>query len=114
MLSNDLLLEQSLGATDFSSTDREINEDPRKRIDITLQTNGRRKLTIISGLADEKTCKGICKKIKKDLAVGGAVKKDEETKGWIVQTQGDKRHEVRTMLSEVFDISPDSIMVHGY
>ena len=109
-----MLPEQSFGVTNLSGMDGEDVEDSRKRIDISLQTNGRRKLTIISGLVDEKTCKSICKKIKKDFAVGGAVKKNEETGGWIVQTQGDKRHEVRTMLVDVFDIKEDSIVVHGY
>lgn len=91
-----------------------FDDECDKRIDISLQTNGKRKLTIISGLESESICKSICKKIKKDFSVGGTVKKNEENNTWIVQTQGDKRGEIRMMLSKIFDIKQSSIVMHGY
>ena len=114
MTSMEDLLNYSLRTSTFHSENGAIAEEPKMRIDIRLQTLGRRKLTIISGLSDEKTCKNICTTIKKSFAVGGAVKKDEENGGWIVQTQGDKRPEIREMLADILKIRPESIIMHGY
>lgn len=114
MSTEDMLLEQSLGAPIFNVESGDNTEASKQRIEIRLQTNGRRKLTIVSGLTNKKICDKICEKIKKTCSVGGTVKQDEDTGGWIIQTQGDKRFEVGNLLVKLLDIKSESITRHGY
>lgn len=97
----------------FHTENGAMAEAPKRQIEVRLQELGRRKITIISGLGDEKKCKKISTEIKKKLGTGGTIKDDPEW-GFIVTIQGDKRIEVREMLSFLLNINPLSIDVHGY
>ncbi len=94
---------------DFSSTSAKT-----EKIHIRLQTQGKRKLTIIQDLDSDLDLIRICKNMKKIFSCNGAVI-DDEKMGQIIQLQGDHREAVQKWLieNEIVSGSDDRIVIHG-
>ena len=56
--------------------------------------------------------KKLVKKIKKKLCCNGCVLDDKEY-GEVIQVQGNKKDEIKTILMKVYELKDDNIKVHG-
>lgn len=77
------------------------------------QRNGRKSLTLISGLAEDLDLKKILKVMRKMFSTNGAILKDDEV-GEVVQLQGDRRMDCRDFLVKHNICSKEEIKMHGF
>ena len=80
---------------------------------LTINSNGRKCITTVAGLADDLDMKRICKAFKKNFSCNGAVQKDEEV-GEVIQLSGDQRTNVQEFLVDQEICLKDSIILHGF
>ena len=78
------------------------------------QRSGRKCITTVAGLADDLDIKRICKAFKKNFSCNGAVQKDEETNGEVIQLSGDQRTNVMDFLVDQEICLKDEIVLHGF
>lgn len=91
----------------------EIDMFSKRRINISLQTNGRKKLTIICGFegGDKDKCTILSKLIKKKFNTGGSNKEDD---GRTVMTfQGDIRIQIAELILQSYGYTRDEITISG-
>lgn len=84
-----------------------------RKINISLQTNGRKKITIICGFenGDKDKCKELSKKIKKIFSTGGSIKEDGGKS--VVMFQGDIRIDVVKYIKQIYGYIDDEIVISG-
>ena len=75
--------------------------------------NGRKRLTLIEGIPTDIDLKKVLKYFKRTFNVNGAIKRDDETGGFIIQLTGDKRNDVKQFFIEEQIVSKDSVVTHG-
>mmetsp|Transcript_17200 Transcript_17200/g.16648 ORF Transcript_17200/g.16648 Transcript_17200/m.16648 type:complete len:110 (-) Transcript_17200:334-663(-) len=78
------------------------------------QRNGRKCITTVAGLAEDLDVKRICKSFKKNFSCNGALQKDEETDGAVIQLSGDQRTNVMDFLTDQDICLKDEIVLHGF
>lgn len=85
----------------------------KRKVNISLQTNGRKKLTIICGFEDgnKEKCTLLNKIIKKKFNTGGSIKEDEGRT--VMMFQGDIRIEIAQMIQESYGYTRDEITISG-
>ena len=71
-------------------------------------------ITTVAGLADDLDIKRICKAFKKNFSCNGAIQKDEETDGEVIQLSGDQRTNVMDFLTDQEICLKDEIVLHGF
>jgi translation initiation factor 1 (eIF-1/SUI1) len=92
-----------------------------ERISISSQQQGRRKITIISGLDGRINTKtglplnlnDLCVKLKKSFCVGGTVKKNPIDFKFILQLQGDIKVDIFRYLIDKLKIEEQEIIIVG-
>jgi translation initiation factor 1 len=78
------------------------------------QRNGRKCITTVAGLANDLDIKRICKAFKKNFSCNGAVQKDEDAGGEVIQLSGDQRTNVMEFLVDQ-EICPKlEVVLHGF
>lgn len=77
------------------------------------QRNGRKSITIVTGLADDLDLKRLLKAFKRNFKCNGALIADDE-EGEVIQLQGDQRKNVRDFLVDQEIVHKDSILMHGF
>lgn len=78
------------------------------------QRNGRKCITTVAGLANDLDIKRICKAFKKNFSCNGAVQRDEETGGEVIQLSGDQRTNVFEFLVDQEICHKEEIVLHGF
>lgn len=78
------------------------------------QRNGRKCITTVAGLADDLDIKRICKAFRKNFSCNGALQKDEETNGDVIQLSGDQRTQVMDFLVDQEICHKEEIVLHGF
>jgi translation initiation factor 1 len=78
------------------------------------QRNGRKCITTVAGLADDLDIKRICKSFKKNFSCNGAVQKDEDTDGEVIQLSGDQRTNVMEFLVDQEICHKEEVVLHGF
>jgi len=100
----------------------EVNQGSGGTVDhdvhIWVRQRGRKHITTISSLTDEKVgsggLEGLTKNLKKKFACIGTVKKDEKTGQRIIEFSGDQRENVRKYLLENKIVDPKNLNIHGF
>lgn len=77
------------------------------------QRNGRKSLTLISGLAEDLDLKKILKVMRKMFSTNGAILKDDEV-GEVIQLQGDRRVDCQNFLVKHNICGREEIKLHGF
>ena len=77
------------------------------------QRNGRKSLTLISGLAEDLDLKKILKVLRKMFSTNGAILKDDEV-GEVIQLQGDRRTDCYNFLVKHNICTKEEIKMHGF
>ena len=75
--------------------------------------SGRKRLTLIEGIPTDIDLKKVLKYFKRTFNVGGAIKKDEDSGGFVIQLTGDKRNDVKAFFIEEQIVGKDSVVTHG-
>lgn len=99
--------------------------DPFKKIDNNnkdivhirvQQRNGKKCITIVSGLVDSEMLplKKLAKKLRKKMNCSAVVINDKENDEKIIQLSGDKRNDVKDYLVKYQIVDDDQIKMHGY
>jgi translation initiation factor 1 len=99
---------------DFDKNENDKNR-PISNVHIRIQQrNGRKRLTIIEGLANDLDTRKILKYLKKSLNTNGSVLTDNNGNE-IIQLQGDKKDEIVSFLKKykVVDENDPEIIIHG-
>ena len=103
-----------------SELDLNTNSNRKIHLRIKKRTNRQYK-TFIEGLdsfQEEKDLETILKTLKKQLSCGGCIKNTvNEREGIdikVIELSGDKRDQVRKVLTKEFGIKSDNIITHGF
>ncbi|CAM9435854.1 unnamed protein product, partial [Heterosigma akashiwo] len=87
----------------------------RSKVHVRVQQrNGRKCISLIEGLADDLDLKKILKAMKKNFSCNGAITRDEETGGDVIQLSGDQRTNVKDFLEDNEIIHKGQIVLHGF
>lgn len=100
---------ESLLENEFDSA----NNFSKRHITISLQTNGRKKLTIISDFGTKDECEKFARYLKKNLSTGGAIKIDPLSNTYVVMIQGDCRDRVFDIVINKYNYDREEITMMG-
>ena len=80
------------------------------------QRNGRKSWTSIEGLENIKDIdlKKFTKSVKKKLCCNGSIHTLDTTSEKVTQFQGDHREDIKNLLIKTYNVSEDSIIIHGF
>jgi translation initiation factor 1 len=78
------------------------------------QRSGRKCITTVQGLAEDLDLKRILKAFKKNFSCNGAIVKDNETGGDVLQLSGDQRTNINEFLCDQEICVPGTIVLHGF
>ena len=78
------------------------------------QRSGRKCITTVQGLADDLDLKRILKAFKKNFSCNGAIVKDNETGGEVLQLSGDQRTNINDFLCDQQICQAGTIVLHGF
>lgn len=121
----ELNLLNQLDGFECSEYDPESNEvqTQYERPTISSQMQGRRKITIVTGLKnridprskkkDKINLDKLCSEFKAKFAVGGCVKTDKESGVSVIQLQGEVKPQVHQFMIEKLGITDKEILVTG-
>ncbi len=99
---------------DAFEDEAEQNLSNSSKIHIKIQQrNGRKSITLITGLPSDLDLKKILKNFKKSLNCNGCISEDEEF-GKIIQLQGDHRASVKNFILEQQIASLSDIVIHSF
>mmetsp|Transcript_12727 Transcript_12727/g.16726 ORF Transcript_12727/g.16726 Transcript_12727/m.16726 type:complete len:111 (-) Transcript_12727:717-1049(-) len=105
---------QNLERFDAFADASEEQED-RSKVHIRVQQrNGRKCITLIEGLADDLDLKKILKAFKKNFSCNGAITRDEETGGDVIQLSGDQRTNTKDFLEDQEIVHRGQVVLHGF
>ena len=98
--------------------DEFVDEDPdligmEETVHLRVQKiTGRKKITIVEGLADDLDLKRVLRALKKKCSTNGTIVRSLEGRK-VLQLQGDKRRDVAEFLAKYAICQSESIRIHG-
>ena len=95
-----------------------LDEGPKEKLHIRIQTSGKRIITLVEGLDASPDLKSIVKKMKAAFSCAVSTHLDEKSQQNYIKLQGDHRNELRDWLVKenivAANEAKERIVIHGY
>jgi translation initiation factor 1 len=96
----------------------ESNEEERSghgKVHVRVQQrSGRKCITTVQGMADDLDLKRILKAMKKNFSCNGAIVKDKDEGGEVIQLSGDQRTNINEFLYSMEICIAGQVVLHGF